>query len=365
MPSAEQPTAPTTERPVAGGRGAAGDETRRRFRGRMQTILAVAGADPKPAERLYREAVTAFGPTSELAFQVEYHLEELHSQRRSVADSYRVWEALHVRAEAALGPHDTTLMSIKALRARYARLVGGGDAADVAVHSYDEEWRRRTAMLGPDAHRTRIAHANLAIALRDRARPGDLPQACRILRAETAHRRAHYGVVHPFTWTAQTVLAQTLVRVAEETGDAAALAEARELAAEVLAARRGRFGPTDPATLRAQLVHAHALVLSGEPTAAGSEIRYVLAACRRVGALLDPGWPEMLLARAELAAEQSGSGWRPGADRPADDGERLSEVLRLARRAVRARRSHYPPDAGPVAEAERLVEDIMRRRDQH
>jgi hypothetical protein len=358
------------------------DEVERRLRGRAHTVLAYteATADPWPLVGLHDRIGAALGPADPLALLVEYHVEELRSRTRSVAESARVWADLHARAEAALDWHDTTLMGIKALYARYARLSGGPADLDAAAQAYEVEWLRRLAILGPRADRTLTAHANLAIALRDRGGPGDLRRACQIAREEVAVRRDVYGADNAFTWIAQLVLAQTLLRVAErpdQPGEKAAqqrppeadgyppvrlddverprpelVAEGRALAAQVLSSRRERFGATSDATLRTQLVFAQALLLAGEPVRAAEEIRYVLATNRRVSANLDPGWPELLLARALLATVLREDG--------DDGGDSLDEALRQARAAVEARRNRYPADAQRVTEAE-LFELEARR----
>jgi len=406
------PPASAGERPGDGG------ELGCRLRGRVQMVLTCSdmAPDPKPLVDLHLMVCDQLGPTSSLALLVEYNLEELRSRSRSVAESARVWEELHARADAVLDGRDTTLMSIKALHARYVRLSGGPADRDAAVQSYEVEWRRRLAMLGAMAHRTSTAHANFAIALRDHGGWENLRRACRIAREEVAVRQEVWGTDHSFTWIAQAILAQTLLRAAERAypvgpgevfavdrssttalaamsdtssaaegadsvrrGGASAavpadpggwqaahgrypvvaeedltrprhelVTEALALAAAVLAARRGRFGATAAATLRIQLVHAHALLLGGEPSPAATEIRYVLATNRRVGADLDPGWPELLLARALLAAA------------PREDGEGLSEALRQARAAVEARRGRYPAEAAHVAEAEHFERAARR-----
>ena len=374
-------------------------ELERRLRGRVQAMLTYAelAADPRPLTGLLQETAEALGPDGPLSLLVEYTVEELRSRSRSVADSVRVWDDLHVRADAALDPRDTTLMSIKALHARYARLSGGPADRDAAVQSYEVEWRRRLAILGARAHRTSTAHANLATALRERGRPGDLRRACVIARQEIAVRRDVWGPENSFLWTAQVILAQCLLRAAERvegpepghdqsaepaagydlpaapggswTGPACVdgpgdyprvaandltrpaaelVAEGRELAAAVAAARRDRFGTASGATLRAQLVHAYASLLAGEPDAAVTEIRYVLATNRRVGANLDPGWPELLLARALLS-----TGFAAG-------GVGLDDALTQARAAVEARLERYPAGTERVAEAERFEAEARR-----
>jgi hypothetical protein len=371
-------------------------ELSRRLRGRSQMVLTHVDAtgDPRPLVGLLRQVGEALGPASPLAFQIEYALEELVSRSRPAAESAAGWADLHARAEAALDPHDTTLMSIRALQARYARLAGGPADRDAAVQSYEVEWRRRLSIFGAQAHRTSTAHANLATALRERGRPADLRRAGRIARAEVALRRAVWGPDHAFTWIAEVVLARTLLRIAELPAGARAdgrapdgtgaagpsvprpradagavdpaaayppvdvddltrpdtelVAEARELAGQVLAARRERFGVESRSALRAQLVQAHALLLAGLPTAAAAEIRYVLATSRRVGAHLDPGWPELLLARALLAAGLAG------------EGASVDDALRQARAAVRARQNRYPAGTDRLAEAERFEQEARR-----
>lgn len=397
-------------RPARGGDAADCGEVARRLRGRVQMVLTHAEltTDPRPLALLLDEVAEALGPDSSLALLVEYGVEELRSRNRSVAASARVWDDLHVRADAALDRRDTTLMSIKALHARYARLSGDEVDRDAAVDGYEVEWRRRLAMLGPREHRTSTAHANLATALRERGTPDDLRRSCLIARQEIAVRLAAWGQENSFTWIPQIILAQCLLKVAEracppqegatepgEAGTAPAadsptsaggpaeagvddradgipapregprgyplvteddlarpaadlVAEGRSLAEAVVAARQDRFGPASVATLRAQLVRAHALLLAGEPAAAIAEIRYVLATNRRVGANLDPGWPELMLARALLAAGL------------ADGGASLDDAVRQARVAVEARLGRYPAGTERVTEAERFEREARR-----
>ncbi|ADP82922.1 hypothetical protein [Pseudofrankia inefficax] len=386
-------------------------ELARRLRGRVQTMLTYAdqAADPRPLVGLLDEVTDLLGADSPLALLVEYTVEELRSRTRSVVESARVWDDLHVRADSSLDRRDTTLMSIKALHARYVRLSGDPVDRDAAVQSYEVEWRRRLAILGARAHRTSTAYANLATALRERGTSDDLSRACVIARQEIALRLAVWGPEHSFTWIPQIILAQCLLKAAERAvprqadaaepanpeasalgpdnapgpagaaqagtaadsvgggarGDgpggyprvtrddlartgAALVAEARSLAEAVVAARQERFGPSSGATLRAQLVRAHALLLAEEPAAAVAEIRYVLATNRRIGANLDPGWPELLLARALLAA-----GLASG------DGS-LDDAVRQARAAVEARLGRYPAGTERVAEAERFEREARR-----
>jgi hypothetical protein len=386
-------------------------ESTRRLRGRVQTMLTYAdqAADPRPLVGLLEEVADRLGADSPLALLVEYSVEELRSRNRSVVESARVWDDLHVRADSSLDRRDTTLMSIKALHARYVRLSGDPVDRDAAVQSYEVEWRRRLAILGARAHRTSTAHANLATALRERGTSDDLRRACVIARQEISVRLAVWGPEHSFTWIPQIILAQCLLKAAERAvprqaagsgpvapeanrlgpdgvfrpagaGQAGAaadragdgsggegpggypgvtrddlarpgvdlVAEGRSLAEAVVAARQDRFGPSSGATLRAQLVRAHAQLLAGEPAAAMAEIRYVLATNRRTGANLDPGWPELLLARALLAA-----GLASG------DGS-LDDAVRQARAAVEARLGRYPAGTERVAEAERFEQEARR-----
>ncbi|MBL7490612.1 hypothetical protein I6A60_37730 [Frankia sp. AgB1.9] len=396
-------------RPAAAGTEDSGESTRR-LRGRVQTMLTYAdqAADPRPLVGLLEEVSDRLGADSPLALLVEYTVEELRSRTRSVAESARVWDDLHVRADSSLDRRDTTLMSIKALHARYVRLSGDPVDRDAAVQSYEVEWRRRLAILGARAHRTSTAHANLATALRERGTSDDLRRACVIARQEISVRLAVWGPEHSFTWIPQIILAQCLLKAAERAvprqaagsgpvdpeairlgpdsvlrpagaGQAGAadgagggsggegpggypgvtrddlarpgadlVAEGRSLAEAVVAARQDRFGPSSGATLRAQLVRAHALLLAEEPAAAVAEIRYVLATNRRTGANLDPGWPELLLARALLAA-----GLASG------DGS-LDDAVRQARAAVEARLGRYPAGTERVAEAERFEQEARR-----
>ncbi|WP_045875414.1 hypothetical protein [Pseudofrankia sp. DC12] len=403
--------------PATGGADDRG-ELARRLRGRAQMMLTYAdhAADPRPLVGLMEEVTDVLGADSPLALLVEYTVEELRSRTRSVVESARAWDDLHVRADSSLDRRDTTLMSIKALHARYVRLSCDAVEQDAAVQSYEVEWRRRLAILGPWAHRTSTAHGNLATALRERGGAEDLRRACVIARQEISVRLAVWGPEHSFTWIPQIILAQCLLKAAERavprqadgaepagpaaTGSQATgpeatesdsdsearaadpvpgvtdaddggaggsstgsggpgeyprtaqddlgrlkadlVAEGRALAEAVVAARQDRFGPSSGATLRAQLVRAHALLLGGEPAAAVAEIRYVLATSRRVGANLDPGWPELLLARALLAA-----GLASGDDR-------LDDAVRQARAAVEARLGRYPAGTERVAEAERF-----------
>jgi hypothetical protein len=235
-------------------------------------------------------------------------------------------------------------MAIRSFQAQYIRRRGRPEDLDAGVTLYRQEWELRREHLGEDDYRIRITRANLGLAIRERARPGDLEEALRILEAETSDRLGRYRGTHPFTWDVQTVLAQTYVRAAEASQDAGRrrdhATKALELARLVAVQRHKRFGWTDAATLRAQLVEAHALLLLGRQDEAVPEIRHVRTAATVRQVALDPGWAEFLLASG-LAAQ--------------DD----AAALPIAERALALRESHYPGDSRQVAEARALVEILQ------
>jgi hypothetical protein len=310
----------------------------------FQTILhrTDATGEIELLERLHDRAVRALGATDTVAFLVECALEEIRSLHRTARESVTAWKDLLVRAERALRPADTTLMSIRSYHAQHVRRLGGHDDLDVGVDLYDREWRLRREHLGEDDYRTRITRANLAVALRDRGRGDDLARGLEMLWSEVRHRSGRYGENDPFTWMACSALARTLVRFAEECGDPAAAEsyarQALETAESVVKGRGSRLGRNDAATLRAHLAHAEAQLLVGPREEAIREIRFVRAAARRTGAHLDPGWSEFLLAKAQL-----------------DD---VPSALRAAEEALRLRAARYPAGSRQVTEVRRLIQRL-------
>ncbi|MFC5744624.1 hypothetical protein [Actinomadura rugatobispora] len=302
---------------------------------------AETSGDLRDLERLLARAAELLGASNRIALLVECGLEEMKSRARPLTESVEVWEALWWRASAALPSDDPTLMSARAFRARYRRRRGRSEDLEAGVESYRRQWEQRREALGVDHYRTRVMHANLALAVRDRDADGDLDEALRMLRDEVAHRIANYGEQHPFTWIVRSVLAQTLVRAAERAPGPARRAElageAAEIAGSLADGRRIRFGVADISTLRAQLVHAHALVLLGRAAEAVPEIRHVHSKARWARVPLEPGWAESLLARAEA-----------GAGEP-------SEALRWAEESHRLKAGYFPPGSRQVVEAERLL----------
>lgn len=270
----------------------------------LHTILPHASETGEfgPLDDLHRRVAGQDGIGLSARLRIECELEAQRSRTREVAASVRVWENLTRRAAAAgLPATDPTFMSIRSYRAQYIRRRGGpGDRARGAA-LYEEEYRLRHAALGSDDPRTATAHANLALALRDRGEPGDLALARSMLEKETLNRIRIHGANHPFSWIAQVIFAQTLVRMAEAEKDESerrGLAqEAADVTHALLNSRRRRYGDSDGSTLRAHLVHAHALLVLGQEESAIRELRAVQAAERRSAADLDPGWTDLLLAR--------------------------------------------------------------------
>jgi hypothetical protein len=313
-----------------------------RLSGRLECLLHRAEQTGRleALERLHAEAVADPEVSAHVSMFVECGIEALRSRSRPVEDSVPVWDALRARAERALDPADTTLMSIRSFQAQYTRRRGRPEDLDAGIAMYRQEWELRREHLGEDDHRTQMTRANLGLAIRERARPGDLAEALRILEQEMSDRLCRYLGTHPFTWDVQTVLAQTYVRAAEADDDPGRCRDhatkGLELARLVAVQRRRRFGWADAATLRAQLVQAHALLLLGRADEAVPEIRHVRTAAGVRQVSLDPGWAEFLLASGLMAQGDAAA-------------------LRIAERALGLRESHYPRGSRQVTEARALV----------
>jgi hypothetical protein len=315
------------------------------LRGQLQTFRhhAASSGETRHVERLHAIALEAFGQADKITLMLECALEEIRSNERTVTASAAAWQALEDRA-GVLGEDDPTLMRIRAFRVRFVRLRGGGRGdTDRGVAGYYAEWQRRLGVLGPDHYRTSVARANLAVALRERCRDSDLDQACEILREEVERRGRIFGADDPFTSSAELVLAQTLVRVTEVDGDVSCAEAAREILSRLVVARFLRYGMADVATLRAQLVHAHAMLVLGQTSAALSGISHVRQLCQRVRAILTPGWPEFLLARAQVA-----------------DGMAKDRALGAAQEALRLRRAYFSPGSREVVDAQQLVDELSQ-----
>jgi hypothetical protein len=270
----------------------------------LHTILPYASdtGDLGPLEDLHQKITCRDDVGPSTRFRVECELEAQRSQSREVAISSRVWANMaHRAAGAGLSAIDPTHMSIRSYHAQYVRRRGGpGDRAR-GTAMYEEEYRFRCAALGPDDPRTATAHANLALALRERDEPGDLALARAMLEKETLNRFRIYGANHPFSWIAQVIFAQTLVRmaeVAEDESERRDLAqEAADVAHALLDSRRRRYGDSHGSTLRAHLVHAHALLVLGRKESAIKELHAVQVAENSSAGNVDPGWTDLLLAR--------------------------------------------------------------------
>ncbi|MFD0683759.1 hypothetical protein [Actinomadura fibrosa] len=286
------------------------------------------------------------GPGNPVVLLVECGLEELRGRTRTVRESVRAWEDLLGRAGKVLAEDHPVLMSIRTQYIRHRRMRGTRADLDHGVRAYRTEWQWRCERFGEDHQRTRAIRANLALALRDRNGEGDLPDALRLLEDELAHRLGRYGTGHPFTWVGQLVLAQTILRAVEEdaAGTRAGLPapdaeRALRLSQTVVDVRNSRFGRADGATLRAHLVHAHALLTSGRAADATGELHHIRATARRSGVPLEPGWAEVLLARAQSVTGDP-------------------QASRTAREACRRRLDHFPVDSVQVAEALTLLDRL-------
>ncbi|RKS77157.1 hypothetical protein BZB76_2532 [Actinomadura pelletieri DSM 43383] len=313
---------------------------------RYETLMhrAEAAGDVSGLETLQADAERELGPTHRIVFLVECGIEDIRSQTRPVLHSVQVWNRLSERAAAVLSPDDPTLMTIEGFKARHGRRRGRPEDLDAGVEAYRRNWLRRREGLGEDHYRTRTMHANLAVALRERDGEGDLDEALGILREEIAHRTERYGELHPFTWIARLVMAQTLVRAAEKAvrpDERHRYAwEAARVAELLIGRRRFRFGVADLSTLRAHLVHAHALLMLGRADEAIPEIRHVRARAMLTRVPLEPGWPEWLLARAHTAAGE------------------VAEALRWAERSHLQRAAYFPRGGRKGAETRRLLAEL-------
>ncbi|WP_131741839.1 hypothetical protein [Actinomadura roseirufa] len=325
-------------------------EAEARLAARNETALhrAETTGDLTRLAGVHASGVRELGPGDPVVLLVECGLEELRSRARPARESAAAWEALRGRAAKVLLDEDPVLMTIRAHHVRYRRLRGARADLERGVRAYRAEWLWRCARLGEDHQRTRAIRANLALAMRDRGDDGDLPRALRMLEEELEHRLSRYGAAHPFTWVAQLVLAQTVIRALEAGDPAIASGTVRpapdaeravRLAEGVVNARRTRFGRADRSTLRAHLVHAHAVLLAGRAADALREVHHIRATARRSGVPLDPGWSELLLARAQ---ERTGD----------------PRALDTAAEACRLRLDHFPGDSVQVAEAMALLDRL-------
>ena len=255
-----------------------------------------------PLEDLHRRVAGHDEIDLSVRLRIECELEAQRSRIREVAASVQTWEDLIHRATAAgLPAADPAFMSIRSYRAQYIRRRGGPGDRALGAAMYEVEYRLRYGALGPDDPQTATAHANLALALRDRGESGDLALARSMLEKETLNRIRIHGANHPFSWIAQVIFAQTLVRTAEVEKDESerhGLAqEAADVTRALLDSRRRRYGDSDGSTLRAHLVHAHALLILGREASAIRELRAVQAAEGQSAGDVDPGWSDLLLAR--------------------------------------------------------------------
>ncbi|TDB81654.1 hypothetical protein E1264_32465 [Actinomadura sp. KC216] len=319
------------------------DESEVQLLAEFRTVLAYAAEtnDYKRLLELAQHASQDTGISHSVRLSIECDFQALASRSRLVAKSVPIWDDLARRAESLLPADDPTLMSIRSMHAQYVRRRGEPGDAERGVRMYRDELELRAEHLGDDHPRTCVARTNLALALRERGGSGDVDQALRILQEETLRRLDRYGAGHPFTWRAQIVFAQTMVRAAERAEDErereSHAREALALAHSLLEARRRRYGGSDKSTLNARLVHAQALLVLGETAEAVAELRDVRRIPRRPG--MEPGWPELLLARALAPAEPD-------------------KALKYAREALALRRRYYPAGSRQVLEAWRLVQDL-------
>jgi hypothetical protein len=318
-------------------------ETEVRVLAEARTVLVYAAetGDYKPLVELARDAARNGEIGHSVRLSIECDLQALASRSRPVAKSVPIWEDMAGRAAALLPEDDPTLMSIRSMYAQYVRRRSETGDEERGVQMYRDELIRRIEHFGQDDPRTGIARTNLAIALRERGRPGDVDHALRILEEETLGRMGRHGAGHPFTWRAQIILALTKVRAAERAADEEERGQhalqALDITHALLDARRRRYGGSDRSTLNARLVHAQALVVLGRIAEAVAEIGEVRGISRRPG--MDPGWPELLLARALTQ------------DAP-------DEALAHANEALHQRELYYPRGSKRVQEARRLVQEL-------
>lgn len=312
---------------------------------RLHTILQTAEADgdARALDRLHTMALGSPAVRPGIVLLIDSAREEVKSLTRPVAESAAAWADLRLKAESALRPDDLTLAGIRLHQAHYVQLCGRPEDLDeaVAVCGRELDWCR--AHLDDDHRHTALSRAQLADALSDRGRPADLSTARAMLSTEAGDRRNRFGPGHPFTWMAQLDLARVLLRSADaaDAGSADYAAEGRRLTELLAGATAGRFGAGHRSALDARILHADALILLGQAGAAMTEVAYAMAVARRVGAVLEPGLAQELLARAQAAA---------------GDGRALS----TARAALRLRAGHFPVGSIRVEHCLHLVDQLSR-----
>jgi len=326
-----------------------------RIRARLLTRPRLAGADrpghPDHLSDLYEAAARDLGPADPLTFEVEVEHQQALDAGRGIEESALAWRDLHDRAVDALGDADRVTGVIHSLLIRHERRRGGPADLDAGVDRYRRQAQDRRESLGARDRSTHISRANLAVALRDRGRPRDLAEAKEILGHEARERAAEFGPNDPFCWTAEVVLAQTLLLEAElelegEGERPGARARATALAERALvlieprvADRQRRYGNAGVVTLQAKLVGAHARILLNRYDEARTLVLYVQAVATRTRVWLVPGWVNGLLARACAPTDPA-------------------TALAAARRALAERRTYYPPEAWQIRVMERLVERL-------
>lgn len=316
--------------------------------------LAAGGGEPdavgvRDLEQLLADADAQLRPDDTAAqaigFAIHCALQERRDALRSVEESAQAWRALYERGARVLGATDDAVIRAHSFAIRYTRLRGSPAALDDGVARYERQLQDRRNRLGLHDQRTHITRTNLAVALRDRGTREDFTRARRILAEEIHDRGVDFGPGDPITWSAQVIMAQTLILEAELTLGADERAAARRSLCEealgilrpILRARQRRFGPSE-VTLQATLVAAHAELLLGGTQEAARRIRYVRAVAERARIRLAPGWADYLLARAL----------------PPDD----PQALASASAALAARLAYYPASARQVHEAKQLVASL-------
>ncbi len=198
---------------------------------------------------------------------------ELRAQDRPVHwDKLVEFFARHFRAD------DPVLVRLRE-RAAVARV----DAGDVSPQVFDvlrQALDYHRVRDGEDAYMTTLAKENLAIAFRQRRSGDDLAMATRLAEEEVRTRAVRYGLGHPVTITARSMLTLSLLLQAEASADPA---EQHRLArraltenTEVRVARDRLSGVTSPDATSSRRYEARALLLLGQPERARSCLEYTL-----------------------------------------------------------------------------------------